>query len=283
LTVYDPSNPEDIEVLNQIREGVPVQFANAAKVSKAKVPTKEAGTEELASSGDEFTAPKIDAELIYKLRHNVYAAGLIKKLTRLVFQTKEKFAIEVYENKPDGTQIKDPKLTAKMMTISERQGVRLWVQMKKSLKSIYYWGIYLSNPVWGQDVASGYNDVQLLKLRHLHSYSFKTSPPGALYTWSELLPGITLDDKGNMEFWQEPKLNMAPEQIKSENIFWVKDRVIFTTPLNQYVLDGITRGRLIDCLKMAGIEVRIENHPLNDLEDAEETPYLLVLPQLLEP
>ncbi len=201
-----------------------IEFANATSSKKtAKAPTKEAGTEELQSSGNEFVAPTINAETIYNLRHNVYASGLIRKLIRLVFQSKDKFTVEVYEDK-SGVQVRDDKLTAKFMKMAERQGVRLWVQMKKSLKSDYYWGIYLSNPVWGQDVESGDTDIQLLKVRHLHSYTFKTSGGSSTKTWSEILPGITLNEKsGDMEFWQEPELNATPVLIKKDNIFWVKD------------------------------------------------------------
>jgi branched-chain amino acid aminotransferase len=55
-----------------------------------------------------------------------------------------------------------------------------------------------------------------------------------------------------------------------ENVFVVKDGVLYTPPLETGILHGITRNTLIDVAKSLGYEVKIENLVRADLYLADE-------------
>ncbi len=189
----------------------------AVKSKKAKAPSKEEGTVWVGSSGTYFEEPEITADKIVDLLYNIYVKGVIVKQLNLIFN--KKYTIEVKDSK---TQKVDDELSNTLMAMCESKDVRLWANMQRAYIDHFSFGISLFNPVWGVDTESleATNDVRLLKLRHLPPETFKTAPSGVTTIYSQILQGIVLNTKNEMEFWQEPKANETPVQIK--NAFYVK-------------------------------------------------------------
>lgn len=207
---------EDIEILNQIREGVPLEIANATtSKKKAKVASKEEGTS-IVSTGDFYTSPKINADTILKLIDDIYVQGVIKKQRNLIFN--EKYSIEVIDTK---TRKVDEELSNTMFAMCESKNVRLWARMQQAYFDSFCWGIAPFNPVWGVDKEADTTEIRLLKLRHLPPESFKTAPSSQTDIYSPILQGIVPDKDGELEFHQEPKANETPVLVK--NVFYIKN------------------------------------------------------------
>lgn len=215
--ILDPLNAEDIEVLNQIREGVPITNAATSKsTKKVKISGKEEGIT-LVSTGDFYTSPKVDVETITNLRDDIYIAGVINKQKNLIFN--EKYTIEVIDTK---TRKIDEELSNTLMEMCETPSVRLWANMSWSYECLFSWGLAPFNPVWGIDKEAGTSDIRLLKLRQLPPETFKTAPSGQQYIYSPILFGIVPDPKTNeLTFYQEPEPNKTPVQVN--NVFYIKN------------------------------------------------------------
>ena len=185
----------------------------AAKKPKSKKQTKESGAVYVSSAGTYYEDPEITAEKINDFQDNVYGRGLAMKQRHLIFT--DKYTLDVLDTEGET----DPDITADILKMCDSKGVRLWPNMQRAYNSIFWYGIGLYNPVW-EYVDNIYT---LTKLRHLPSYSFRSEPMGASETYSELLKGITLDDKGEIEFHQVTDSMGTVEKL--ENIFYVKDPV----------------------------------------------------------
>jgi branched-subunit amino acid aminotransferase/4-amino-4-deoxychorismate lyase len=59
-------------------------------------------------------------------------------------------------------------------------------------------------------------------------------------------------------------------ETTSANIFWVKNNILYTTPLSAGCLDGMTRKHILALAKMNGIKTRIQNIKMNGLIKADE-------------
>ena len=185
----------------------------AAKKPKSKKQTKESGVIYVSSAGNYYENPEVTADIIRDFQKNVHGRGLAMKQRHLIFT--EKYTVDVLD-KDNET---DPKITADVFKMCESKGVRLWANIQRAYISIFWHGIGVYNEKWGYIG----NTYTLLKLRHLPSYSFRSEPAGVTETYSELLPGITLDDKGEIEFNQVTDSMGTVEKL--ENIFYVKDPV----------------------------------------------------------
>jgi hypothetical protein len=195
-----------------------LEISNATTSTASKKKVKISGGEEgtnLISTGDFYTAPKVDVETITNLREDIYIAGVVKKQKNLIFN--EKYTIEVEDVK---TRKVDEELSNTMMDMCESKSVRLWANMSWSYDCLFHWGIATFNPVWGVDKESGLKDIRLLKLRRLPPETFKTKPPGSQLIYSPILQGIVPDKEGELTFYQEPAAG-PPELIK--NVFYVKN------------------------------------------------------------
>jgi len=56
----------------------------------------------------------------------------------------------------------------------------------------------------------------------------------------------------------------------SDNVFCVKDGVLHTPPADGRILEGITRGRVLELAEERGIEVRVAPLPLDEFRAADE-------------
>ena len=174
--------------------------------------TKEEGNIYISSTGGYYEAPEIDADKLRDFKDNIYGRGLSGKQQRLVFS--DKFTIEVKDSKGET----DEKLQKALIQMCESKSVRLWANMQRAFMDVFWYGIAMSNPVWGYEN----NEYKLLKLRHLPAYTFRTAPvTGTTKTYSRILQGITLNEtKNEIEFHQTDE-NGITQKLK--NVFYVKD------------------------------------------------------------
>ena len=186
--------------------------ATTKKKTTKAAPTKESGIVYIASTGNYFTAPEITADIIRDFQDNVYAAGLAQKQNNLIFG--DKYQIEVLDK--DGNQDED--LELEITRMCDASDVQLWSKIQIARDERFWYGPGLFNDVWEYID----NTYTLTKLRHLPSHSFRTLPEsgdGSIY--SQILQGIVLNDKKEIEYWQV--INEDGDQEKVENVLMVKD------------------------------------------------------------
>ena len=179
---------------------------------KIKKRTEESGTIYISSVGGYYEAPEIDATKLHDFQSNIYIRGLLTKHKNLIFS--DKFTLEVKDAKGET----DENLQKTMMQMCEQKNVRLWSKMQAGyIDGVFMYGIGLYNDVWGYEG----NEYKLLKLRYLPAYTFKNAPvSGTVKIYSQILQGITLNDRNEMEFWQTDENGIA-QQLKS--VFYIKD------------------------------------------------------------
>ena len=173
---------------------------------------KEEGTVYISSVGTYYEAPEIDADKLRDFQSNIYIRGLLAKHKNLIFS--DKFTLDVKDSKGEI----DEDLQKTMTQMCEQKNVRLWSKMQAGyIDGVFMYGIGLYNDVWGYEG----NEYKLLKLRYLPAYTFKNAPvSGTIKIYSQILQGITLNDKQEMEFYQTDE-NGIPQQLK--NVFSIKD------------------------------------------------------------
>jgi D-alanine transaminase len=54
------------------------------------------------------------------------------------------------------------------------------------------------------------------------------------------------------------------------NVFFVKDRVVYTHPADEFILDGITRQIVLKLCDRLGIEARLEGIPESEIQNMDE-------------
>jgi len=173
--------------------------------------TKEEGTIYISSVGGYYEAPEITVDKLRDFKDNIYGRGLAIKQKNLIFS--DKFTLEVSDAKDEP----DEDLQKTITQMCESKNVRLWANMQRAFIDVFWYGISLFNPVWGYEN----NEYKLLKLRHLPAYTFGTAPiSGTVKIYSQILQGITLNDKNEMAFGQTDE-NGIVQDIK--NVFYVKD------------------------------------------------------------
>ncbi|MGA9238958.1 aminotransferase class IV [Robiginitalea sp.] len=59
-------------------------------------------------------------------------------------------------------------------------------------------------------------------------------------------------------------------EASHSNVFFVKNRIVYTHPANCYILDGITRQVVLELCEKLGIEVRLEGLPVQDIPNMDE-------------
>lgn len=175
-------------------------------------PTKDSGVVYIASTGNYYTTPEITYSKIIDLQDNIYAKGLAQKQLNLLFS--DKYTIDVTDQ--NGNQ--DEELEIEINKMLDAKDVDLWSKIQMAKDAHFWWGCGLFNEVW--DYVD--NKYTLLKIRHLPEDSFGTQPDssdGNIY--SQILQGITLNKKGQIEFWQTQEESEPPVILK--NVFMVKD------------------------------------------------------------
>jgi branched-chain amino acid aminotransferase len=86
---------------------------------------------------------------------------------------------------------------------------------------------------------------------------------------NNILAKIEAIDAGVLEAVMLNHLGYVAE-CTGDNIFIVRDAIVFTPPISAGVLEGITRDEIIDIARKAGMQVREENLTRQDLYVADE-------------
>lgn len=181
-------------------------MANEADKSGVKA-TQETGVSYISSTGVHYKAPDISVERILAFMDNVYAKGLARKQLHLIFN--DPFTLEVYDA---GGKL-DEGIANDMMRMCVTREVALWSKIKMTWVDYFWMGPALFNEVWDYDEHGVY---MLQKLRHLPASSFDTAPDNApLKVYSELLQGIFINDKGDVEYWQVQGSDGQPKRVKN--------------------------------------------------------------------
>jgi len=90
--------------------------------------------------------------------------------------------------------------------------------MQKAYADIFVYGPAVFNPVWGYN--EGNNEYILKKLRFLPAYTFKDAPCTDYTTQGEIIQGIVLNDKNEIEYHQ---VDADGEIQKLDNVIGLKD------------------------------------------------------------
>lgn len=203
------------------------QFANAGQVSSSEtLPalaspgnlTKKSGRTEgavfISNTGTAFTSPSITPQKIKEMLQNVYVQSELTK--RFLTSYPNPVKVEVLDPKQDI----DEAMTHHLQNMIDAAEVRLSERVKQADGDSFNWGMGAFNPVW---MRRG-NEVFLAKLRHLPAWSFDQAPTSVslMETWSDLLQGVILNEKGQPGYYQRQD-STTFETVEIKNILIVKN------------------------------------------------------------
>lgn len=192
---------------------MPAKKAPAKKNEKITLESgKQSGTIYISSTGDYFEVPKIDADLIRDLRSNIYLAGIIRKEILLVFT--DKYSLEIKDEKGDV----DEELGKTVTSMCNAPDVKLWSVMQTAYADIFSYGPAMFNPVWGY--VDGTMEYTLKQFRYLPAYTFKDAPYTDYTIQGEIIQGIVLNDKNEIEYHQVDADGVIQ---KLDNVIAIKD------------------------------------------------------------
>lgn len=242
--------------------------------------SKEEGIIYVSSTGATWTSDssakdKPSAQKLKRLSENIYGAGISEKQRRLLFS--RTYRIEVRDEKGEPS----PDLETKMTRMCDASKVDLWSSMQVTFHDVFWFGPSLLNPVWvyGDGGEYAVNEYYLKALRRLPPETFSTSPNNATEIYSEILKGIIVNDKGEIEYYQTDPVTGNTTQIK--NIFAIKEPTstdIAGTPMILPVTPVIT---MLDYTWVAQMQkvnrtgspllfLRIDtNHPRSQKDDVD--------------
>ncbi len=134
-----------------------------------------------------------------------------------------------------------------------------------------------------------------------HSYPQKIRPTLMMYAWPKTLAGINTTHASVLTIedyrWSRCDIkstsllgNVMANQLAMENdcyetlfirdgkiteashcnVFFVKDRIVYTHPRGPLILDGITRQVVLELCKQHGMEVRLEGIPSKEIDKMDE-------------
>jgi hypothetical protein len=174
---------------------------------KAKDGTYD-GVRYVTTSGLVFVQPNYNTDTIKAYSKQYYGAALASKLQNLLFTGDFKILVK------DAAGEEDPEISQLMQAMAYNVG--LWGEMRSAFVDVCWWGLYVSNPVW----AWVDNTYTLVDLVRLPPESFSDAPPGTLYTYSELLQGVILNETdGTPGYYQT--INGVSKQIT--NVFAIRN------------------------------------------------------------
>lgn len=179
-------------------------------------PRNEEGVIYVAQPGSRYDAQEIDADELAKVAENEYLRAQYRKVLPQIFSGMYRLTVRDH----DGEE--DEELTMRIKAMVEAPGVDLWSRMRQSWLDVRQWGPCLVYPRWVRSPGSA--EVVLRELRRLDPYTFRHPPSERLgQVYSELLPGITLSEDGELELWQtQDALQLEPVRLK-RGVLLLKD------------------------------------------------------------
>lgn len=183
---------------------------------------------------ESYISEDIDVEVIQRYDKQNYFYGRSKKNQHnLIFPNP--YVLTAHD--PDGEIDED--VTADMIKMCSSKDVNLWLKMQMAYDDAFDYGPALFNPVWKYKEGT----YTLSELNHLPAPTFDSSPGGAYKVSSELLPGIGIDEKGQIHFWQN---NLDGQPVELTNIVMIKDPMgsgVTGTPLSLPILPLIAGAK----------------------------------------
>lgn len=175
--------------------------------------TKKQGVQYVFPDGTTFDAPEITAEIISNARYNHLLSKLYRNQEQLIF-TKE-FTISVKAGRNDEV---DEALTEKLL--GQLANIDLWMLAQKIWGDVFFYGPGIVNTIFAYEGAS----YVIKDFRALPAESFSGEGSGDFLLSSLILPGIGLNRKKEIEYWQTQEDGM-PEKLDSKSI------MMFTDPM----------------------------------------------------
>lgn len=131
-----------------------------------------------------------------------------------------------------------------------------------------YFGIAKPLPVWPHDA---YEKGCKIILAHVRRNSRESTDP-AIKSGNYLNNVLALVEARKQGAVEAVMMNVHGflTECTTSNIFAVKDGVVFTPALDQGLLEGVTRGFILDVCRKLGIECRAEQLPPEALLGADE-------------
>lgn len=174
------------------------------------------GEEFQGSTSDYYDKPRVDGAKLRDVKDNYFIKSGLNDLQEKLFTGEPQ--IHYYDQDDN----EDPELNRQVERILAK--CNLDAKIRKSWRDIFYWGPYLYEPIWGKTDDGWYAPTYL---KRLPPESFLEPPKDVSgYTLSEILKGICINKKGEIEFWQL-QTDGKPHQLK--------DVVMLTNPTS----DGI--------------------------------------------
>ncbi len=133
-------------------------------------------------------------------------------------------------------------------------------------------GVAVLAKEWGKYLGEAYEKgarVAVSPWRRLPSFSFPTTAKASGHYINSFLAAMDAYEKGFDEAILLDHRGFVSEGT-GENLFIVKDQVVYTPPLQASILPGITRDTIITLLRDMGIEVVERDITLGELLAADE-------------
>jgi len=154
--------------------------------------TKKQGVLYTFDGESTYDTPEITADIISNIRDNHLIAKLFRNQENLIFRNP--FTISVKSNETDEI---DEQITEELL--GQLEPLNPWTLAKQAWGSNFFWGPAIFNPVYAYEGTS----YVLKDLRMLPAESFSNvGGTGDYILSSPILPGISLNRDGKIEYWQ---------------------------------------------------------------------------------
>lgn len=172
-----------------------------------------------------FAKKAITAEDLRKFSKTIYGRGLYQKLATMVFNGPVSISVFDPENNID----EETQIIITKAFFSETFSILTMGHLR--LFDKFFYGPTIFNPIWEKNPEGVIAPVEVIRLP---PYSFNRLPSGR-NLYSDLLPGITMDQAGeNIEIWQS--VNNQTIQLPLDDLMLVQSPVI----------DGLVESPMIE-------------------------------------
>lgn len=155
----------------------------------------------------------VRGKTIRQFTKNVYGRSLFTKQKNMVLTGPPTFALYDQNNNVD------EKLQTRVWNMLNDPKVNIQVAAHRILFGWFFYGPGLFNWVWEKQG----NELVLTQLVWLKPPTFDVIPKNGRQVYSSILPGITLDENGDTEFWQDQAGSGNGIKLDPKNIFMTVD------------------------------------------------------------
>lgn len=158
----------------------------------------------ISAHGAYYAAPDVDAGTLAEALINSYVQEQLDKTSSKIFSGM--YSLRVLD--ADGEEVED--VSRRVRGMVEAPGVLLWSRMRQAWWDIWSWGPCILYPKWSLRGA----EAVLQELRRLPPESFSQPPSFNAEIYSDLLPGIVLED-GELAFYQvQDATSLTPVKLR---------------------------------------------------------------------